>query len=99
MDFAQLDLFARVASLGSLTKAAVVLDSTTSAISRQLTMLEKEWGGQLFHRTGRGVTLTELGKKVLPKVESLLLEARENLVLRLGVRRTFDVLRLVLPVV
>lgn len=77
MDFAQLDLFARVARLGSLTKAAVALDSTTSAISRQLAMLEKEWGGLLFHRTGRGVTLTELGQKVLPKVESLLQEARE----------------------
>lgn len=77
MDFSKLDVFARVAASGSLSKAAVALDTTSSALSRQMTLLEKECGGRLFHRTGRGVTLTELGQRILPRVQALLQEAQE----------------------
>lgn len=69
-------MFVKVAASGSLSKAAVQLESTSSAISRQMALLERECGGRLFHRTGRGVTLTELGQRILPRVQALLQEAR-----------------------
>ena len=70
-------LFVLVAQLGSLTKAAVVLDSRQSAISTQISQLERECGGRLFSRTGRGVVLTSLGEAVLPRVQALLREAEQ----------------------
>ena len=75
MNLSKLDVFAQIAASGSLTKAAVTLDTTPSAISRQLASLEKECGGRLFHRTGRGVALTELGLRILPRIQSLLRDA------------------------
>ena len=77
MDLSKLEVFVRVATLGSLTRAAVMLDTTSSALSRQMAVLEKECGGRLFHRTGRGVSLTELGKRILPRVQSVLAETQE----------------------
>jgi DNA-binding transcriptional LysR family regulator len=74
MNSEQLKLFVQVAQHGSLTKAAVATNSAQSVVSRQLSALEKECGGKLFHRTGRGVTLTELGITFLPHVKQLLLQ-------------------------
>lgn len=70
-------LFLRVAQLGSLTRAAVVLDMQQSAISVQINALERECGGRLFSRTGRGVVLTSLGEHVLPRLKALALEAEQ----------------------
>ncbi len=75
LDLARLRLFAQVAEVGSLTKAAVMLDTAQPAISRQIGQLEREWGGRLFHRTGRGVALTELGERILPRAKALLAQA------------------------
>jgi LysR family nitrogen assimilation transcriptional regulator len=77
ISFAKLKLFAEVAALGSLTRAAVQLDAAPSAISRQIAQFEAECGGRLFHRTGRGVTLTELGEHILPRVKALLADAED----------------------
>lgn len=73
----RLRTFAAVAELGSLTKVAGVLALPQSAISKQIAHLEAECGGRLFHRTGRGMTLTELGDRVLPRVLHLLAQAQE----------------------
>ncbi|MGE4243068.1 LysR family transcriptional regulator [Ramlibacter sp.] len=67
--------FVKVATLGSLTRAAAALDVHQSAISAQIAALEEECGGRLFNRTGRGVKLTELGARVLPQVQALLQQA------------------------
>jgi len=75
VDLAKLQMFTRVAGCGSLTRAAVMLDTTQSALSRRLSALEHDCGGRLFHRTGRGVSLTDLGKRLLPRVQALLSEA------------------------
>jgi LysR family nitrogen assimilation transcriptional regulator len=77
MNSEQLKLFALVAQHGSLTKAALATDSAQSIVSRQLSALEKECGGRLFYRTGRGVTLTELGATFLPRVKQLLLQLEQ----------------------
>lgn len=71
-DLGHLDLFVHAATLGSLTKAAVKLDLTQSAASRRIGALEEDFGGRVFHRTGRGVTLTELGTRMLPRAQALL---------------------------
>ena len=75
MELERLRLFVRVADLGSLTKAAAVLDMVQPVISRGISHLEQEIGGRLFHRTGRGVKLSALGEKLLPRARALLRDA------------------------
>ncbi|MDO8768251.1 MAG: LysR family transcriptional regulator [Burkholderiaceae bacterium] len=72
METATLRLFLAIAEQGSLTKAAAALETSQSAISRQIVQLEAECGGKLFHRTGRGMVLSDLGSILLPRVEKLL---------------------------
>jgi LysR family transcriptional regulator, nitrogen assimilation regulatory protein len=76
MDLHKLEIFAAVSELGNLSKAAVTLHTLPSVVSRQIAALEREWGGKLFYRTGRGMTLTELGQRVLPRVRATLQEYR-----------------------
>jgi DNA-binding transcriptional LysR family regulator len=68
-------LFVQIADQGSLTKVAAMRDGAQSAISRQLSAMEKQCGGRLFHRTGRGVELTESGRQLYPRVLAWLEEA------------------------
>lgn len=70
-------LFAEVAELGSLSRAAGLRKTSQSVISRQIAGLERECRGPLFHRTGRGVVLTDGGKRLLPRVKALLENADE----------------------
>jgi len=57
-----LQLFVRVVEEGSFSAAARFLDITPSAVSRQISLLEKELGGRLFQRTTRKQSLTEAGE-------------------------------------
>lgn len=75
-ELCKLRLFCAVAELGTLTRAAAALDSDASAISRQIGALERRWGSRLFHRTGRGLELTEFGARLLPEAQALLLQAQ-----------------------
>jgi DNA-binding transcriptional LysR family regulator len=68
MDYAAWKLFIEAAELGSLSKVAMARGTSQPQISRQIGELERECGGSLFQRTGRGVVLTELGERVAPKV-------------------------------
>ncbi|AOB31433.1 hypothetical protein AKI39_13150 [Bordetella sp. H567] len=61
-------LFIQIADQGSLTKVAALRGGAQSAISRQLSVIERQCGGRLFHRTGRGVELTEAGRQLYPRV-------------------------------
>jgi len=61
----QLRYFVRIAETRSLSRAADGLDLTQSAISRQLASLEAYVGNALFVRTGRGVELTDCGRRLL----------------------------------
>jgi DNA-binding transcriptional LysR family regulator len=60
----QIRYFLRIAELGSLSRAADELDQTQSGLSRQLASLEGHLGKPLFVRTGRGVELTDAGRKL-----------------------------------
>lgn len=79
MNHASFKLFVDVAELGSLTKVARLYSTTQPHISRQLSELERECGGRLFRRTGRGVLLTELGKQIMPRVRAWLTDTDQLL--------------------
>jgi LysR family nitrogen assimilation transcriptional regulator len=70
LDYAAWRLFIEAAELGSLSKVALAYGTSQPHISRQIGQLEKECGGRLFQRTGRGVVLTELGQRIVPKVRA-----------------------------
>lgn len=76
MDLQKLEIFVCVSELGNLSKAAVALDSLPSIISRHVAALEQSCGGKLFHRTGRGMTLTDLGARLLPRAKATVSEFR-----------------------
>ena len=69
--------FLAIAELGSLTRAALFLDSNQSLLSRQLNALERDCGARLFNRTGRGVTLSDVGQRIFPHVKNLLSDAEQ----------------------
>ena len=75
MELRHLRAFVEVAAHGSYVRAAHALGIAQSALSRQVSALERDVGGRLFHRTGRGVVLTEIGERVLPQGRALLAEA------------------------
>lgn len=67
-----LRLFVKVAELGNLTHAATVIGITQPSVSRALRSLEGRLHATLFHRTGRGVKLTETGERALLSARALL---------------------------
>lgn len=79
MNSDDLECFVRVASCGSITRAAMELGSDQSTVSRQMARLEAASQARLLHRSGRGVVLTDAGLALLEharKVVSTLEEAR-----------------------
>lgn len=95
MELRQLEYFCRIADTGSIHEAARKLNLSQPPLSYQLRQLEEELGVRLFERGSRGVSLTEAGKLLYARAESLLdyarstrqevSEAGRRRVLRLGV--------------
>jgi LysR family nitrogen assimilation transcriptional regulator len=82
LDLKQLEYFQHVAELGSFTRAATYLSIVQPALSRQVRALETELGQSLFDRNGRGVILTEAGKRLLEHARGILTQverARQDL--------------------
>lgn len=75
MDLQNLRLFLRVADMQSFSLAALASGVAQPTVSRVIKELEVEWGDRLFHRTGRGVTLTEFGEIARTRARALLAEA------------------------
>jgi DNA-binding transcriptional LysR family regulator len=73
----QLEVFAEIARLGNVGRAADTLHLTQPAATWRLQALERELGSQLFERTGRGMRLTEAGRLALPYAERAVRAARE----------------------
>src|SRR5829696_7948549 len=65
MDFKRLRTFVTVADLGTVSKAALRLRISQSALSRQIADLELECGFKLFDRIGRRLFLTTRGDQLL----------------------------------
>lgn len=62
MDWDKLRIFHAAAEAGSFTHAGEGLRMSQSAVSRQVSALERELGISLFHRHARGLVLTEQGE-------------------------------------
>ena len=59
-----LEIFIEVADTGSFSKAAEKLYISSTAIMKQMNLMEQELGLSLLIRTNHGVSLTEAGKKI-----------------------------------
>ena len=66
MEFPQLEAFLEAASRGSFRRAADALYLSQPSVSARIQTLEGEVGVALFHRTARGVRLTNMGQVFLP---------------------------------
>ena len=62
MDWDKLKIFHAAAEAGSFTHAGDTLHMSQSAVSRQVSALERDLGISLFHRHARGLVLTEQGE-------------------------------------
>jgi DNA-binding transcriptional LysR family regulator len=67
-----LQLFMRIAQLGSISAAARDLNLTPASASARLAAFEKQLGARLLHRTTRQATLTVDGLAFLPHAEHVL---------------------------
>lgn len=72
-----MQVFARVAALGSLSAAARALGMSQTMATKHMAALEARLGVKLLHRTTRRLTLTEAGRKYLDSVERILTEIEE----------------------
>jgi LysR family cyn operon transcriptional activator len=61
-----------VAEERGFTRAAATLGLTQAAVSQHINALEKEFGVQLFDRSGRATTLTTPGKKLYDRARQIL---------------------------
>ena len=74
MNISQLRCFVEAASTHSLNLAAKNLFLSQPNLSNAINQLENELGVSLFHRSNKGVTLTDEGLELLPYAKSILEE-------------------------
>ena len=72
MDWDKLRIFHAAAAAGSFTHAGEALQMSQSAVSRQVSALEKDLKVSLFHRHARGLVLTEQGDLLYDTVSDVI---------------------------
>src|SRR5687768_3242917 len=77
LNFHHLRYFWMVAREGSLRAAAERLNVSQPSVSAQLRLLEESLGEVLFHRSGRGLSLTDTGRFVFSYAEEIFSLGRE----------------------
>lgn len=77
MDLQELRVFARVADLGSFSRAAEQLGLAKGRVSAAVQHLEVQVGARLLHRTTRQVRLTPDGEQFLERCKELLADAEQ----------------------
>ena len=77
LNYHHLRYFWTVARLGTIARATEELHLTQPAISAQLRTLEVSLGEQLFTRSGRSLTLTEVGRLVFRYADDIFTTGRE----------------------
>lgn len=75
LSFGRLAAFIAVVEAGSFTAAAERLDTTKSALSQALALLERELGTQLLQRSTRKLAITEAGEAFLADCRALIAAA------------------------
>lgn len=93
MELYQLTTFVQIARTGNLTEAAGLLNTSQPSASAHLKALETEVGFLLFHRTSRGMTLTDKGVELLVEAQKILASAADfhNKVLELQANPTENI--------
>jgi LysR family transcriptional activator of nhaA len=71
LNYKHLRYFLAVARAGSIARAGEELHLTPQSISGQLRELEDSLGVELFRRAGRGLELTEAGRRILRYAEEI----------------------------
>lgn len=92
LNFHHLQYFWAVARDGNLTRTAQRLRVSQSALSAQIRQLEGVLGHPLFHREGRGLTLSEAGRIALAYADDVFSTGTELLVTLQGGRSREQVL-------
>jgi Transcriptional regulator len=77
MDLRQLEIFAKVAEMGSFSRAAEALHVTQPTVSEHIRALEDELGVRLLDRLGRGTATTRAGQLLLSYATRILALSRE----------------------
>src|SRR3954452_2619057 len=79
LDVRRLRLLRELAARRTVTAVAEALSYTPSAVSQQLAALERDAGVQLLERVGRGVQLTDAGRRLVVHADAVIaqLEAAE----------------------
>jgi DNA-binding transcriptional LysR family regulator len=71
MEWTTLRDLVAVAETGSLSGAARVVGVSQPTLGRRIEQLEKQLNAQLFNRTTRGLSLTEIGERVLAYAQQM----------------------------
>jgi DNA-binding transcriptional LysR family regulator len=71
VDLRRLQILSTLQSEATMTAAAEVLFMTTSAVSQQLALLEREAGVRLFTKAGRRVQLTDAGQVLVRHAQQI----------------------------
>jgi LysR family transcriptional regulator, transcriptional activator of nhaA len=71
LNFKHLRYFWMVAKSGSIASASAQLHVTPQSISGQLTELESSLDAKLFQRAGRGLAITDAGRRILSYAEEI----------------------------
>lgn len=72
LDVRRLRLLRELAHRGTIAAVAQALSFSPSAVSQQLSLLERETGVPLLKRTGRRVALTPAGQNLVRHAEDIL---------------------------
>lgn len=72
MNSKTIEYFVIVARFGSISRAALELGVEQSTVTRHISRLETDVGVRLFHRSGRGVILTDAGRQLLTRAQDVL---------------------------
>ncbi len=67
-----IQLFVRLADLGSFTLVAEQTNASKSMISKEISRLEEVLGARLLHRSTRNVKLTHVGEGYLQRAREIL---------------------------
>lgn len=89
MELQQIRYFLAICEHGSFSRAAEACDVSQPALTAAIKKLEEEAGGQLLHREGKRLVVSELGRMVKPHLEQVLGERDAAL----RVARNFHLLR------
>lgn len=74
-----LETFIKVADFGSFSKAAEALYISSTAVIKQINLLEQDLSLQLFDRTHRGITLTKAGRSIYGDAKYLIQYSKDSL--------------------